>query len=61
VFRIAPRAVPDISADELNQLNQLYYRNIDKRKDIMLTRTELNGVHCVRYEEFNDPGKCGNK
>ncbi|KAF9792658.1 pyridoxal phosphate-dependent transferase [Thelephora terrestris] len=49
VFRIAPRAVPDISADELNELNELYYRNIDKRKDIMLTRTELNGVHCVRF------------
>jgi aromatic-L-amino-acid decarboxylase len=48
VFRIAPRAVPDISADELNELNQLYYRNIDKRKDIMLTRTELNGIHCIR-------------
>jgi aromatic-L-amino-acid decarboxylase len=48
VFRIAPRAVPDISGDELNELNQLYYRNIDKRKDIMLTRTELNGIHCIR-------------
>jgi aromatic-L-amino-acid decarboxylase len=48
VFRIAPRAVPQISADELNELNELYYRSINERKDIMLTQTKLNGVHCVR-------------
>jgi len=49
VFRIAPSAVAGISATELNELNELYYRNINERKDIMLTQTKLNGVHCVRF------------
>ena len=48
VFRIAPTAVPDLSADELNDLNELYYQRLDERKDLMLTQTKLNGVHCVR-------------
>lgn len=48
VFRIAPGAVPGFSADKLNDLNGLYYRRLNERNEIMLTRTELNGVHCVR-------------
>jgi len=48
VFRITPSAVPEFSADRLNDLNELYYRRIDERKDIMLTQTNVNGVHCIR-------------
>jgi hypothetical protein len=48
VFRIAPSAVPEISSDELNELNELYYQSLDERKDLMLTQTKLNGVHCIR-------------
>ncbi|KAF9785098.1 pyridoxal phosphate-dependent transferase [Thelephora terrestris] len=49
VFRIAPSAVPGVSEDELNELNERYYQNINKRKDIMLTQTKLNGTHCIRF------------
>ena len=48
VFRIAPSAVPEFSADEVNNLNELYYRRIDERKDLWLTQTNVNGVHCIR-------------
>lgn len=48
VFRIGPNAVPELSADQLNDLNDLYYRRIDERKDLMLTRTKLNGIQCIR-------------
>ena len=48
VFRIAPSAVPGLSADKLNDVNQSYYRMLNERKDLMLTQTVLNGVHCVR-------------
>jgi aromatic-L-amino-acid decarboxylase len=48
VFRIAPSAVPGISADELNELNERYYQRLNERKDIMLTQTKLDGVHCIR-------------
>lgn len=48
VFRIAPRAVPELSAAQLNDLNKLYYRRLNERNELMLTQTELNGVHCVR-------------
>lgn len=48
VFRIAPTAVPEISANELNELNVLYYRILNERDDLMLTPTELNGLSCVR-------------
>ena len=48
VFRIAPCAVPGLSEDELNQLNELYYEKLNERKDLILTQTKLNGVHCVR-------------
>jgi len=49
VFRIAPSAVPEFSADEVNNLNELYYRRIDERKDLWLTQTNVNGVHCIRF------------
>ena len=48
VFRIASRAVPGPSEDELNQLNELYHEKLNERKDLILTQTKLNGVHCVR-------------
>ena len=48
VFRIAPRAVPRLFADELNELNELYYRRLNERKDLMLTQTNLGGNHCIR-------------
>ena len=48
VFRIAPAAVPESSADELNDLNERYYQRLYERKDLMLTQTKLDGVHCVR-------------
>jgi aromatic-L-amino-acid decarboxylase len=48
VFRIAPNAVPGLSADRLNELNELYYRRLNERNELMLTQTELNGVHCIR-------------
>ena len=48
VFRITPNAVPDFSADELNDLNELYYRRIDERKDLWLTQTSINGINCIR-------------
>jgi len=48
VFRIAPAAVPELSADELNDLNQLYHRRLDERKDLILTQTKLDDVHCIR-------------
>lgn len=49
VFRIAPAAVPESSADELNDLNERYYQRLYERKDLMLTQTKLDGVHCVRF------------
>ncbi|KAF9648552.1 aromatic-L-amino-acid decarboxylase [Thelephora ganbajun] len=49
VFRIAPGAVPGLPAHELNELNELYYRRLNERNELMLTQTELNGVHCVRF------------
>jgi aromatic-L-amino-acid decarboxylase len=48
VFRIAPAAVPDLSADRLNALNEQYYQQLYERKDLALTQTMLNDVHCVR-------------
>ena len=48
VFRIAPCAVPGLSEDELNRLNEQYYEKLNERKDVILTQTKLNGVHCVR-------------
>jgi len=48
VFRITPGAVPELSADELNALNELYYQRLNERNDLMLTQTELNGVRCIR-------------
>ena len=48
VFRIAPSAVPELSEDELNELNQRFYQKIYDRKDLMLTQTKLGGIHCVR-------------
>ena len=48
VFRIAPSAAPGLSEDELNELNRRFYQKLYERKDLMLTETKLNGVHCVR-------------
>ena len=48
VFRITPSAVPELSANKLNDLNELYYQMLNGREDLMLTQTELNGVSCVR-------------
>ena len=48
VFRIAPSAVPELSGDELNELNQQFYQKLYDRKDLMLTQTKLDGIHCVR-------------
>ena len=48
VFRIAPSAVPESSEDELNELNRQFYQRLYERKDLMLTETKLDGVHCVR-------------
>jgi hypothetical protein len=48
VFRIAPSAIPVLSADELNELNKLHYRRLNERNELMLTQTKLNGVHCIR-------------
>jgi len=48
VFRIAPSAVPESSGDELNELNRQFYQRLYERKDLMLTETKLDGVHCVR-------------
>lgn len=48
VFRIAPAAVPKLSAVELNDLSKRYYQRLYERKDLMLTQTDLDGVHCVR-------------
>jgi len=59
VFRIAPRAVPVLSAGNLNDLNELYYRRLNERNDLMLTQTELNGAHCVRYEGSRIPRNTG--
>ena len=47
VFRIAPNAVPEF-AHKLNELNERYYQKLYERKDLMLTQTKLNGVHCIR-------------
>lgn len=48
VFRIAPAAVPDLFAEELNELNERYYQKLYERKDVMFTQTKLDGVHCIR-------------
>jgi aromatic-L-amino-acid decarboxylase len=48
VFRIAPVAVPGVSPGELNELNERYYQKLYERKDLMLTQTKLDGVHCIR-------------
>lgn len=48
VFRIAPRAVPGLFVDELNELNEFYYQKLYERKDLMLTQTNLGGSYCIR-------------
>ena len=48
VFRIAPSAVPELSEDELNELNERFYQELYERKDLMLTQTILGGIYCVR-------------
>jgi aromatic-L-amino-acid decarboxylase len=48
VFRIAPCAVPGLPADGLNDLNELYYKKLNERKDLMLTQTKLDDVQCIR-------------
>ena len=48
VFRIAPGAVPELFEDELNELNERFYEMLCERKDLMLTQTKLNGIHCIR-------------
>jgi aromatic-L-amino-acid/L-tryptophan decarboxylase len=57
VFRIVPN--PDhfatslkLSTEDLNVLNRLFFQKIFARADLMLTQTELNGVHCIRYEQI---------
>jgi len=49
VFRITPGAIPGLGADKLNALNELYYRRLNERNELMLTQTELNGVYCIRF------------
>ena len=48
VLRIAPSAVPELSEDELNELNKRYYQKLCERNDLMLTRAKLDDIHCIR-------------
>ena len=57
VFRIAPSAVPELFEDELSELNEKYYQRLCERKDLMLTQTKLNGIHCIRSDHLSDSGK----
>jgi aromatic-L-amino-acid/L-tryptophan decarboxylase len=47
VFRLLPSSELDEKA--LNSLNRLFYDRISARSDIFLTRTELNGIFCIRF------------
>ena len=57
VFRISPNAVPELFEDELNELNERFYQRLCERKDLMLTQTELNGIHCIRSDNLGDSRK----
>lgn len=45
---------PEPSAGESGEL---YDRNLKDRRDSMFTQTKSDGVHCVRFEEFEIFGK----
>ena len=57
VFRISPSAVPELFEDELNELNEKYYQKLCERKDLMLTQTKLNGIHCIRSDNLGESRK----
>ncbi|KAG6866198.1 hypothetical protein C0991_007223 [Blastosporella zonata] len=51
VFRLDPKRGPNqpaYSLETLNALNELLYRRLSSRHDILLTQTVLNGVFCIR-------------
>lgn len=47
VFRLLPPS--ELDEEALNRLNRLFYDRISARSDIFLTRTELNGIFCIRF------------
>jgi aromatic-L-amino-acid decarboxylase len=49
VFRLEPPGKEALDIESLNNLNQLFYTRISARNDILLTRTELNGIICIRF------------
>ena len=48
VFRLEPADKQALDTDSLNDLNRLFYTRISSRNDILLTRTDLNGIICIR-------------
>ncbi|KIM79842.1 hypothetical protein PILCRDRAFT_10021 [Piloderma croceum F 1598] len=49
VFRLEPKGIEQSNVESLNNLNRLFYERISARSDILLTRTELNGIFCIRF------------
>jgi aromatic-L-amino-acid/L-tryptophan decarboxylase len=49
VFRLEPKGIEQSNVVSLNNLNRLFYERISARSDILLTRTELNGIFCIRF------------
>ncbi|TFK23692.1 aromatic-L-amino-acid decarboxylase [Coprinopsis marcescibilis] len=51
VFRLLPgkESTQAQTTERLNELNQIFFDLISSRKDLMLTKTSLNGEVCIRF------------